>query len=102
LIHLVDASNPRWRQQISSVDRTLADLDLNTIPRLLVFNKADRIDAEELNAMQRESALQDGVESLAISALNAKTLPSLLDRIEAATNQVRRSELSEEFPVGSR
>jgi len=102
LIHLVDASNPRWRQQISSVDRTLAELDLNTIPRLLVFNKADRIDAEELNAMQRESALQDGVESLAISALNAKTLPPLLERIEAATNQVRSSELFEEFPVGSR
>jgi len=102
LIHLVDASNPRWRQQVSSVDRTLAELDLNTIPRLLVFNKADRIDAEELNAMQRESALQDGVESLAISALNAKTLPPLLERIEAATNQVRSSELFEEFPVGSR
>jgi len=89
LIHLVDASNPRWQQQIESVDRTLTELELNEIPRLLVFNKADRVNREEMISMQRELAA-NGSESLAISATNAATLPQLLDRIESATRTITR------------
>ena len=54
LIHVVDASNPRWRQQIASVDRILTELEVNQLPRLLVFNKADLVDARELEAMLRQ------------------------------------------------
>ena len=86
LIHLVDASNPRWQQQIESVNRTLAELELHEIPRLLVFNKTDLIARADLAAMQREFQTDAGTESLAISATNRATLPLLLDRIEAATN----------------
>jgi GTP-binding protein HflX len=86
LIHLVDAANPRWQQQIASVDRTLAELELNRIPRLLVFNKADAIDSETLGAMQREMRTQTGAENLAISATNPSTLAPLLEQIEVATS----------------
>src|SRR6202007_854068 len=41
LVHLVDASNPRWQQQIASVDAILTELEFNQLPRLLVFNKMD-------------------------------------------------------------
>ncbi len=85
LIHLVDAANPRWQQQISSVERTLAELNLNEIPRLLVFNKIDRVDANTLMAMQRETKTQTGADSLSISANDSSTLASLLERIETAT-----------------
>lgn len=85
LIHLVDASNPRWQQQIESVDRTLTELELNRIPRLLVFNKTDLLDQNTLVAMQRETSLQAGTESIAISAMKPSTLPPLLQRIDAAT-----------------
>jgi GTPase len=85
LIHLVDASNPRWHQQIASVDRTLRDLKLHEIPRLLVFNKADVVDAETMTAMRREIATESGGDSLAISATKPSTLPALLQRIESAT-----------------
>jgi GTP-binding protein HflX len=85
LIHLGDASNPRWQQQIASVDRTLAELELNRIPRLLVFNKADLVDHGTLTAMQREMLLQTGADTLAISATSRSTLQPLLRRIEAAT-----------------
>jgi GTP-binding protein HflX len=91
LIHLVDASNPRWRQQIASVDRTLGELQLDRIERLLVFNKSDLVDSSTLTALQREMALQDGAESIAISATKPATLKSLLQRIEAATNSARIS-----------
>ena len=85
LIHLIDASNPRWQQQIESVDRTLEELQLNEIPRLLVFNKADLIQREALSAMQREIQTQTDAQTLAISATDRLTLPILLARIEAAT-----------------
>src|SRR5437667_1050613 len=74
LIHLVDASNPRWRQQVASVDRTLAELNLNEIPRLIVFNKAALVDVDTQQAIVREISLQTGAEPLAISAANVATL----------------------------
>ena len=86
LIHLVDASNPRWQQQIESVNRTLAELELQEIPRLLVFNKTDLVERAELVAMQRGVQTEAGTESLAISATNRATLPLLLHRIETATS----------------
>ena len=47
LIHLIDASNPRFEQQIESVEGILRDLQLHEKPRILVFNKIDRISEEE-------------------------------------------------------
>src|SRR2546421_3355445 len=85
LIHLVDAANPRWQQQIASVERTLTELKLNEIPRLLVFNKIDRVDLDTLTAMQRETRTQTGADSLGISANAPSTLTALLEKIETAT-----------------
>src|ERR687893_1303931 len=55
LIHLVDASNPRWQQQLEAVERILGELKLTEIPRLVVFNKADLVDAESLQAILRQA-----------------------------------------------
>ena len=85
MIHLVDAANPRWQQQIGSVERILAELKLNEIQRLLVFNKIDRVDADTLMSMQRETRTQTGADSLGISANDPATLTSLLEKIETAT-----------------
>ena len=85
LIHLVDAGNPRWQQQVASVERTLAELKLNEIARLLVFNKIDRVDSDTLTAMQRETKTQTGADSLGISATDRSTLKPLLEKIETAT-----------------
>ena len=37
LLLLVDAANPRWMQQLESVERILTELQYNQIPRLVVF-----------------------------------------------------------------
>ena len=89
LIHLVDASNPRWEQQIASVDRTLTELKLAEIPRLLVFNKFDLLDSQTMDAMEREVRTRTGAEPLRISALNSSSLRLLLDKIEAVTGVTR-------------
>ncbi len=81
LLHLVDASNPRWQQQIISVDRILTELELNQIPRLLVFNKVDAISPASAEAMLRQTSIQNGAPSIAISALDQRTLGSLLRAI---------------------
>jgi len=82
LIHLVDASNPRWKQQIASVDRILTELHVEKIPRLLVLNKRDLIDRATLGALQRELSLESGIDPLAISAQRPESLAPLLERIE--------------------
>lgn len=41
LVHVIDASNPDWPRQAQAVDATLNDLELDTKPRLTIFNKCD-------------------------------------------------------------
>jgi len=82
LVHVIDASNSRWPQQIASVDRILAELEVEQIPRLLVFNKADLVDDRELEAMIRQVSIESGNEPIAISATNANSFASLLNRID--------------------
>ncbi len=84
LIHLVDGANPRWEQQVTSVDSILTELEFNQIPRLLVFNKADLLDRSTIDAMLRQVSLRDGAEALAISSLDPRTLAPLLRSIDAA------------------
>jgi GTP-binding protein HflX len=84
LIHVIDASNSRWQQQIASVDRILTELEVNQLPRLLVFNKADLVDAREIEAMLRHVSIESGSEPIAISATNSKSFRSLLNRIDEA------------------
>ncbi len=53
LIHLVDASSAQLENQIASVNRILGELQLDAIPRLLVFNKIDLVEPEELENRSR-------------------------------------------------
>lgn len=80
LIHLIDIANPRWPQQIESVDRMLAELSLDQIPRLIVFNKADLVDPDIVAGIVRQVSRESGRECLAISAAQPQTLRPLLDK----------------------
>ena len=41
LIHVIDASNPEWREQAEVVDNLIRELGAQETPRLEVFNKSD-------------------------------------------------------------
>ncbi len=82
LIHLVDGANPRWEQQVASVDAILTELEFNQIPRLLVFNKSDLLDQSTIDGMVRQVSLRDEDQALAISSLDPRTLQPLLRRID--------------------
>ena len=81
LVHTVDISNPRWPQQVESVKRILSDLNLAEIPTLLVLNKADLLESEELDAVLRQAKQFDKNDPVVISALRPATLDRLLDRV---------------------
>lgn len=80
LLHLVDASNPRWMQQLESVERILGELELGQIPRVVVFNKSDLVKADDLEAMLRQAAQGGTRECLAVSALKPQSLRPMLER----------------------
>ena len=42
LLHVIDASNPNWREQAAVVDRLIQELGAAETPRIEVFNKCDR------------------------------------------------------------
>jgi GTP-binding protein HflX len=76
LLHIVDASNPRFEQHIESVENILQELYLAEKPRLLVFNKMDNLNIEEVrNLVMRYNGV-------AISALDPSTFGPLLQAIE--------------------
>ncbi len=78
-IHVVDASDPSWEGQVKAVERILEDLELIGVPRVLAFNKVDKIEPFERNL---RLSLRPG--SVAVSALDRKTLRPLLEAVEKA------------------
>ena len=81
LIHLVDVSNPRWPQQIQSVDRILEELKVAHIPTILALNKADLTASEELEGISRQLGQAGSREVVTTSAIDRTTLRSLLEKI---------------------
>lgn len=78
LVHVIDASSPRWLQQIESVDRILTELGLNEIPSIMALNKADLVERGVIRAMVRQVAQEDRRECVSISAKDSRTLGSLI------------------------
>ena len=76
LIHLVDISSPCFEDHIKAVENVLSELDLNSIPRLLVFNKEDKLRPAEAEAICRKYG------GLSISSLRPESLPNLSHAIE--------------------
>ena len=79
LIHLVDASNPRFEQQIESVERILRELQISEIPSILVLNKTDVIGADMIEAISKQVSRNGTRDVVAISALDPATFRPLLE-----------------------
>ncbi len=76
LLHVVDMSNPRFEDQIESVEKILSDLNLNNIPTIKVFNKQDLVDKE---ISQRLCRFFDATP---VSANDESTLFGLIEKME--------------------
>lgn len=76
LLHVVDASDPALRAQMASTRQILHELGLNETPRLLVYNKIDRLSED-----QKLDVFLAG-DGVAISANDRGSLDVLLEAID--------------------
>ena len=79
LLHVVDAASPNWLEQMTEVQRVLADIGAADIPQLLVFNKLDALDpARRPLLMQDWFAVADRqTPRIFVSAKQGEGLPAL-------------------------
>lgn len=61
LLHVVDAANADFPEQMAEVQKVLAEIGADNVPQLLVFNKLDALDAEHFPLMMSDSYQLDGV-----------------------------------------
>jgi GTP-binding protein HflX len=94
LIHLVDASNPNYPSHIASVEKMLEDLNLSQIPRVLVFNKSDLLNQEEISNLLRRPNV------LVISAVQRQSLTSLVEHIGASLDSTKAARIVNSSNVG--
>ena len=77
LIHVVDASHPERDQQMESVERILAEMGLQRIPRVTLLNKWDAVPVND-----RVPLLLDRPDAIAVSALEGTGLQKAAAAIE--------------------
>ena len=61
LLHVVDASNPTYQEQMQEVQRVLHEIGAADIPQILVFNKLDAIPPERQPLQLQDHMEVDGV-----------------------------------------
>lgn len=62
LLHVVDASNPNFPEQIEQVLSVLRDIGADDIPQMLIFNKLDLIEADQQPLSLEDTMEIDGVQ----------------------------------------
>ena len=79
LLHVVDAANPNWPEQVAEVGRVLVEIGAGDVPQVLIFNKVDAL--ENINQplhLQDSFALNDlPVARIWTSARSGLGLPQL-------------------------
>ncbi len=83
LLHVVDAGDLDYKQHIAAVVQILNELGLSKTPRLMVFNKADRLGHDDRGLLERSIAHEQSDErAYIISALDRSTFTNLLGAVE--------------------
>ena len=77
LLHVIDIGNPRFEDQIESVERILADLEIQNIPVIRVLNKQDQVEKETVENRVRF------FKGIAISAHTESTLIPLIEKMQS-------------------
>jgi GTP-binding protein HflX len=105
LLHVVDAANPNFPEQIAEVQRVLAEIGAEHIPQVLVFNKLDALGPERRPARVQDSYELDGqaVARIFVSAHDGEGLPALRQllarRVMASLPEApETAEIAADFP----
>jgi GTP-binding protein HflX len=109
LLHVVDAANPDFPEQMAEVQKVLAEIGAHQVPQLLVFNKLDALAAERYPLQMQDQYELDGdpVPRVFLSARSGEGLAllrsALSDIVKAALPAAPSSEpdprdLDREYP----
>ncbi|WP_240731972.1 GTPase HflX [Geobacter sp. FeAm09] len=85
LLHVVDAANPRFEDQIAQVRAILAELGLGDKPELLIFNKSDVLNdlkKKDTVAFLKVRQVARTTGALTISARDRKSLAPLVEELQ--------------------
>ena len=79
LLHVVDASNPHYPEQMKEVARVLAEIGAEQVPQVLVFNKLDAIEIDRRPIHLQDIQELDGVPThrIFVSARTGEGLDAL-------------------------
>ena len=80
LLHVIDVSNPRFEDQVESVENILAELNLHQTPTIRVLNKKDLVPPETLSGFVRS------IKGISISANDSSTLGELIQAMASRIN----------------
>jgi len=105
LLHVVDAANPNFPEQIAEVQRVLAEIGAEHIPQILVFNKLDALGPERRPPQLQDSYELDGqrVPRVFVSARGGEGLAVLRELLaqrvtQAASGDTEATESGPDFP----
>ena len=86
LLHVVDAHAPDPDRHIQAVEAILTKLQLNSIPRVLIFNKCDLIPQD--HALR----LCERYQAIGVSAMNVETLTQVRDVVGNTLDRLERED----------
>lgn len=104
LLHVVDASNPEYLEQIGQVQQVLAEIGAQDIPQLLVFNKIDAMNPDNYPLRMEDSFEIDGVQTprVFVSARDNVGLALLRQRLASLSGPVPApDDVPESYGAGS-
>ena len=92
LLHVVDASNEDYVEQIAQVQRVLTEIGAQDIPQLLVFNKIDALAPDQQPIRMVDDYEIDGVQTprVFVSARNMQGLTELRQKLSAIVSASAR------------
>jgi GTPase len=107
LLHVVDASNPNYFEQIEQVQRVLAEIGAATVSQVLVFNKLDAIENGNLPLQLQDmfplkNAFEEtvrNVERVFVSARTGEGIPVLRQILAAHAAKDVEETSQVEMPV---
>jgi GTP-binding protein HflX len=94
LLHVVDASNPGYVEQIAQVQRVLVEIGAQDIPQLLVFNKTDALPLDQRPLRLVDEYEIDGVQTprVFVSARNMQGLAELRQKLSGVVSASARTD----------
>lgn len=103
LLHVVDAANPAWHEQMVEVQRVLKEIGAHEVPQLVVFNKLDAVEPAKRPLSLHDRMDLDGqlFDRVFVSARNGEGLPLLrseLARRAEDAAQARQDAQNDELP----